>query len=116
MTTPVRAQMQHGQHGRRAPRAPPPIAQTAPQPEQSGLADLPYQTLFDAIAAATDAGDAPISISVKAFRAALSAKGQSNSCPALTDVAAERRPDDRLTREPFSLQPGSPGITQEEGT
>lgn len=52
--------------------------QTAPQPEQSGLADLPYQPLFDAIAAATDAGEAPISISVKAFRAALSAQGQSN--------------------------------------
>jgi len=29
---------------------------------------------------------------------------------ALADVAAERRPDDRLTREPFSLLPGSPGF------
>ena len=47
----------------------------APQPEQSGLADLPYQTLFNAIAAATDAGDSPVSISVKSFRAALSAQG-----------------------------------------
>ncbi|GEM_PF-2878386 len=58
----------------RALESPARPAQTAPQPEQSGLADLPYQTLFNAIAAATDAGDSPVSISVKAFRAALSAK------------------------------------------
>lgn len=51
------------------------LAYGAPQPEQSGIADLPYQTLFNAIAAATDAGDSPVSISVKAFRAALSTQG-----------------------------------------
>jgi len=48
-------------------------AQTEEQPEQSRLAELPYQTLFDAIAAATEAGNEPVSISVKAFRAALEA-------------------------------------------
>lgn len=52
-------------------------AQTAPQPEQSGLVEaLPYQTLFNAIAAATKSipGTGHISISVKAFRAALTAQ------------------------------------------
>ncbi len=50
----------------------------APQPEQSGLVEaLPYQTLFNAIAAATKSipGTSHISISVEAFRTALSAQG-----------------------------------------
>lgn len=55
-------------------------AQTAPRPEQSELVKtLPYQTLFNAIAAATKSvpGTSHVSVSVEAFRAALAAQGGS---------------------------------------